>query len=320
MKKRIYFVSFLVIAALMLSACGYTIVPTSSLQTAPPAAPTPTPAWVAAATPIPTVPPMLSPTPAPTPEPTPIPTPQPTPVPTPPPTPAPTPVPTPTPNPLPVITKDPTSETVSAGGKCQFVTRYENATFAEWHFVSPDGSRDLDYVQAQAEFPTLNIINGFSKDLTLENIPAALNGWKVYCRFSNNYGAVQSNTALITVQAAPGYTAPAAQNMGYEGRWIGELANSCQMVMSYRNDGSMNVEILWASSATERSRWRMTARANGGVMVYGDGYSWVESYTSNNNYSISNEARGGTGSFYIQGTRLYWINNQTGQTIAFVRA
>ena len=85
-------------------------------------------------------------------------------------------------------------------GKCQFVTRYENAKFAEWHFVSPDGKKDLNYVQMQKEFPKLTIINGYSKDLTLENIPKELNGWKVYCLFMNDAGATKTATALITVQ------------------------------------------------------------------------------------------------------------------------
>ena len=81
---------------------------------------------------------------------------------------------------LPRVTKSPTGETVPVGGKCQFVTRYENATWAEWHFVSPDGTRDIDYTVAAKEFPTMKIVNGYAKDMTLENIPEALNGWKVY--------------------------------------------------------------------------------------------------------------------------------------------
>ena len=100
---------------------------------------------------------------------------------------------------LPVVTKDPTGEVVAVNGKCQFVTRYENALWAEWHFVSPDGTRDLDYLQAANEFTTLKIVNGYAKDMTLENIPAALNGWKVYCRFINDYGAANTGSALITV-------------------------------------------------------------------------------------------------------------------------
>ena len=124
---------------------------------------------------------------------------------------------TPLPSNLPQITKNPTDETVNVNGKCQFVTRYENAIYAEWHFVSPDGYRDLDYSQAQTEFPTLKVINGFTKDLTLEDIPAALNGWKVYCRFSNNAGAVNSGMARITVVSTAPTSAPtpsAAQATG----------------------------------------------------------------------------------------------------------
>ena len=117
------------------------------------------------------------------------------------PTPAATPVPTPAQaaSNLPRVTKSPTGETVPVGGKCQFVTRYENATWAEWHFVSPDGTRDIDYTVATKEFPTMKIVNGYAKDMTLENIPALLNGWKVYCRFSNDYGSVKTDRATITV-------------------------------------------------------------------------------------------------------------------------
>ncbi len=35
----------------------------------------------------------------------------------------------------------------------------------------------------------MKIVTVYAKDITLENIPATLNGWKVYCRFSNNYGS-----------------------------------------------------------------------------------------------------------------------------------
>ena len=141
-------------------------------------------------------------TPAATPAPTPVPEPAHTlaPVPTQAPTPAPTAK--PASSNLPVIKKHPTGETVNVGGKCQFVTRYENAKWAVWHFVSPDGSRDIDYLQAAKEFPTLKIIDGYGKDMTLDKIPAELNGWKVYCRFSNDSGSTDTSAALITVKGA----------------------------------------------------------------------------------------------------------------------
>ena len=134
---------------------------------------------------------------------TPIPTAAPVPASTPVQTPVPTAVPTLAPAAmsanLPRITKNPTDETVPINGRCQFVTRYENADLAEWHFISPDGYRDLTYADAEKEFPTLKIINAYAKDMTLDNIPAALNGWRVYCRFSNNAGSADSGSALITV-------------------------------------------------------------------------------------------------------------------------
>lgn len=109
---------------------------------------------------------------------------------------------------LPRVTKDPTDETVPVNGKCQFVTRYENAELAEWHFVSPDGRWDLVYTDAQKLFPTLTIINGYAKDMTLDNIPVALNGWQVYCRFTNSSGSADSGFARITVLGAQGNNTP----------------------------------------------------------------------------------------------------------------
>ena len=201
MKKTVFV--FLIIMALVLSlaACG-------TAQT-PAAVATPDPA--ASATPAPT--PVIA-----TPVPTPVPTVAPTPVPTLAPTPVPTPIPTSTPTPapasdnLPRITKDPTAETVAVGGSAQFITRYENAVNAEWHFVSPDGTRDLVYTQAQTEFPTLQIVGGNTKDLTLNSIPSALSGWKVYCHFTNSAGSANSGSALITVTGKSAPLQPSDQN------------------------------------------------------------------------------------------------------------
>jgi hypothetical protein len=55
-------------------------------------------------------------------------------------------------------------------------------------------------------------------------------------------------------------------------------------------------------------------------MTYEDGHSWVESYTDDTHYTISDEAFGGTGSFYIENGLLHWVNNQTGENTVFVRA
>ena len=107
---------------------------------------------------------------------------------------------------LPIITKSPTDETVPIGGNCSFVARYENAVWAVWHFVSPDGQTDLTYEEASGQFPTLEIINGMYSTMKLRNIPAELNGWRVYCRYTNRSGDSDTKTALITVTDAPAPT------------------------------------------------------------------------------------------------------------------
>ncbi len=198
------FVCIFLIAVLAVSLCGcrektVVPVPAGNSQTAAPVQTTPD-AFLTTPEPTPAV--VL--TPAPTPVWTPPPTPAPTPAWTPPP--AQTPAPTPARNTVPVVTKNPTDEIVEAGGSCWFVAKYENAVYAEWHFVSPDGKTDLDYSQINARFPGLEVTKGYASTTQLKNIPADMNGWKAYCRFSNNYGSVNTTSAVITIKAS---TAPA---------------------------------------------------------------------------------------------------------------
>ena len=315
MKKKLILITFVLVSALMLNACGYTVVRKSELQTPAPATPTP----VATLAPTPTVAPTPESTPTPTPTLTPGPTPVPAQV-----TVQPTPVSSP-----PKITKHPIAEVVTEGGSCMFITKYENAIWAEWHFVSPDGTRDLSYVSAQKEFPTLTIINGHTKDLKLENMPLALNGWNVYCRFSNNSGVAKTNTALITVLAKPAQTpqptqpvaTPEPQITDFEGRWAEEIAGRCQITFATRAPGSYNVDIIWSNSAFERSCWKMTGNSTANnTLTYTDGHYWLESYTSETDYLISDEVFSLSGTFMLQDGKMFWINNQTGQQTVFVRA
>lgn len=125
-------------------------------------------------------------------------------------TPSPAPAPTAAPSGLPIIKKSPTDETVQEGGTAYFVAKYADAIWAVWHFLSPDGQTDMTYEAAASYFPTLNIVNGMYSTMRLENIPMALNGWRVYCRYTNNQGSTDTGTALITVKAAPAPTATPA--------------------------------------------------------------------------------------------------------------
>ncbi len=117
--------------------------------------------------------------------------------------PEPTPAPGPDPN-LPKLTKQPTDETVDAWGDCWFIAKHERALQAEWHFVSPDGNDDIVYSEINAQFPDLVVVEGFSGTTHLIRIPPEMNGWKVYCRFSNNYGSVDTDLACIYVKGEDG--------------------------------------------------------------------------------------------------------------------
>ena len=197
MKKKLFLIACLILSILVLSACGF-----GRKKNKQEAAPTPS-AVVTLVTPVPTAAVVTTPAPTVTPTPTPAATPTPSPTPTPAPTPAPVATPAATPaqtDPkLPRVTKSPTDEKVSVNGECWFIAHYENAKWAEWHFVSPDGAQDINYADAAKKFPTLNIIDGYTNNLRLKNIPEALNGWKVYCRLSNDSGAVKTEQATITV-------------------------------------------------------------------------------------------------------------------------
>ena len=192
--KAVRIFLLILVAAVLLSGCS---LPFGA------SAPTPTPEPTPEPTPVPTPVPTPKPTPVPTPKPTPVPTPAPTP--TPEPTPEPTPIPAPVPTldqtGYPAVTKQPTDETVLEGGYCYFVAKYENARWATWHFVSPEGDTDLDFRGALKQFPGLEIEGGDSSKILLKTIPVGLNGWNIYCDFSNNIGHTRTDSAVLTVLA-----------------------------------------------------------------------------------------------------------------------
>ena len=235
----------LLLAALLLCGCGGqaevidNVVPTSqvieirpdpSATPMPVVTPAPTQALIPVTTPAPTTVPTAAPTSLPVVTTAPTTAPKPTAAPTPRPTSAPAPAPV---NTAPRVTKSPTDETVAVGGSCYFVAKYENAIWAEWHFVSPDGSRDLDYEQAAKEFPSMEIVKGYASTMQLKNIPESLDGWRVYCRFSNNSGAVTTGKASDTVSRDTAADRPRVTKNP-----IGEtvdIGGSCSFVAKYEN-------------------------------------------------------------------------------------
>ena len=235
---------------------------------------------------------------------------------------------------VPTVTKNPTAETVEAGGSAIFVAKQEGAFWALWHFVSPAGERDLIYTDVTREFPSLMITGGDQGTLRLSNIPIELNGWKVYCVYSNGAGSVNTASALITVNQKSGSAVstdsagaqiviPSANSadQGFNGRWAEEIAGRCVIIMTYAGEGRSKVDITWSSSAFERAVWSMTADVTGyDTMTYIDGEYHVETYTDDTNFTISEQKYNGSGSFYINPAgKLEWNDNLTGQSAVLVR-
>ena len=289
MKKKLFLILCIALSLSMLTACG-------RKQKTPDKIPveTSTPAPTATPTPAPTA------TPSPTPEPTK----------------APVSTPTPVQISLPKISKEPADETVTANGSCTFTAQCDNATLSEWHFISPDGSLNVGYSVVQNQFPALKITGGNTKELKLEGVPELFNGVKVYCKFSNEAGSVNTSSAHITVKSA----APAVLHHGFVGSWVDE-ATGMWIDISYKTEGSVNANVFWANSEFVRSRWQMTAYVyKDGVMLYDSSHFWLETCTDGVSYTTSAETFDGTGSLYLQDGKLHWYNDQTGQLTVLIPA
>ena len=106
----------------------------------------------------------------------------------------------------PVITKNPTGETVEAGGTAQFVARADNADSFVWRIVSADTTNTIPARDAAYYFSGLEVSGADTERLTLSNIPKSLNGWAIECKFTNAAGSSFTTGAIIRVSGATGTT------------------------------------------------------------------------------------------------------------------
>lgn len=150
--------------------------------------------------PVPTIAPVYTPAPTAAPVYAPAQTPQPVY------TPAPTPIPTAAPvyNP---ITKSPTSETVYEGGSALFIANASSYVNIIWVLANYNGSTVYNVDDAPAHFPGLGVSGQGTTNLTLSNIPYALNGWRAQAHFVAADGTWYTTSgAYITVlQGGGGY-------------------------------------------------------------------------------------------------------------------
>ena len=103
----------------------------------------------------------------------------------------------------PVITKDPTGEKLSPGGKTWFVAHAEGASILTWEFVSPEGTV-YSVTEAMSQNTGLQVDISKEDTVQVSSVPLSLNGWSVRARFDGPGGSATSQEALITVSQSEG--------------------------------------------------------------------------------------------------------------------
>ena len=224
--KPLLTIAWIILLSVLLCACG------AQKQEAAPATPV-VPEAPVIATPEPT-PESLVPEPvvddnaeiAPA-VPSPVLTPAPTPVPTP--MPPSTPAPTPVPGPPVVITKNPTSESLSVGGKTWFIAHAENAFSLTWELIDPNGF--VHSVQdAMAQNPGLNLEVLEGDTIAVSNVPLSINGWAVQARFDGQGNSATTTPAYIYVGDFLGAYEPVLQNYR---NFLNGVTNPGELVTEY---------------------------------------------------------------------------------------
>ena len=107
------------------------------------------------------------------------------------------------------ITKNPTDEVRLAGGIAYFTSAATGYDKLTWNFESPD-KKAVTVKEFQTRFPYAVVEGENTTTLTVKNVSADMNGWAVYCTFSN--GETEVNTTLaffyVTVSTFPATPAP----------------------------------------------------------------------------------------------------------------
>ena len=109
------------------------------------------------------------------------------------------------------ITKSPTDETVKTGEDAVFVARADNAQYLEWRFKNADKSKTYSVAEIKKEKGFENLeIDGFNTErLVLKNIPAAMDGYSVQCKYLGFDGTTAyTNYAKVTVSDAAAPASP----------------------------------------------------------------------------------------------------------------
>ena len=110
----------------------------------------------------------------------------------------------------PSVVKSPGPESVKEGASATFTATGLYVAAYEWCLERPDGSDWFSMKNTAELFPSLQYSGEDTEKLVLNNIPASMNGWKVFCKFWSvgKISSVRTAAAPVTVTAvAPAATA-----------------------------------------------------------------------------------------------------------------
>ena len=97
-----------------------------------------------------------------------------------------------------VITKNPTSEAITVGGRTWFIAHAENAFTITWQLLSPEGAV-YTLEQAMAEHPGLELQALEGDTLAVSNVPLSLNGWGIQAVFDGDNNLAVTEPAYLYV-------------------------------------------------------------------------------------------------------------------------
>lgn len=103
----------------------------------------------------------------------------------------------------PLITKAPTSESVTEGDNAYFVAKVEDYDYISWFIVSPDHKYQYSTSEAPRYFKGLSIAGETSTQLILCNCPTSLDGWCVEAMFTGPGGRAVTDHCYVYVKKAP---------------------------------------------------------------------------------------------------------------------
>ena len=97
-----------------------------------------------------------------------------------------------------VITKNPTSEALTIGGKTWFIAHADNAETISWQLVDPQGTvYTLDSAMTYHPGLVLEVLEGDT--IAVSSVPLSLNGWGIQARFDGRGGFAITEPAYIYV-------------------------------------------------------------------------------------------------------------------------